>query len=193
MHQRTQVKEHVVEGVDGQASSFISIFQRYDGRVQGVGQVTETWTACFDHFLGTLQRGWIKKDRMINHWCRQTDKGQWGWVTLNLLWRRHQAFVPVSQRCQQKKEDRRSWSNEPCQDQLQGTPSASHPESSLPQTLCAPGPARSVTVWGERRTVKKKTGTQQQSMVRWRKSSMTTLVLSSFFDYDRILNQQQNN
>lgn len=37
MHEWTQVEEHVVERMDGQASSFISVFQGYDWRVQGVG------------------------------------------------------------------------------------------------------------------------------------------------------------
>lgn len=203
MHQRTQVKEHVVEGVDRQASSFICVFQRYDGRVQGVGQVTEPRPARFNHFLGALQRvrGWTKKicsqAYRINHRCRQADEAQMRLsqrLFVNLLWRCHRAFVPVSQRCQQKKEDRRSWSNAPYQDQLRDTPSASHPESSLPQILCAPGPARSVTIWGGRHTTKggRKTRTEQQSMVRWGKSSMgkwVTLVLKSLIDCecDRIL------
>lgn len=55
MHERAQVEEHVVEGVDRQASGFISVFQRYNGRVQGVGHVAETWTACFNHFFGALR------------------------------------------------------------------------------------------------------------------------------------------
>lgn len=63
MHERAQVEEHVVEGMDRQASGFISIFQCYDGRVHSVGQITETWAACFNHFLGALQKvgGWIEK------------------------------------------------------------------------------------------------------------------------------------
>ena len=64
MHERTQVKEHVVEGVDGQASGFVGVFQRDDGRVQGVGQVTETWVARFDHFLGALREDGQKKRQM---------------------------------------------------------------------------------------------------------------------------------
>lgn len=56
MHDRAQVEEHVVEGVDRQTSSFISIFQRYDGRVQGIGEITESRAACFNHFLGALHR-----------------------------------------------------------------------------------------------------------------------------------------
>lgn len=56
MHDRTHIKEHVVEGTDGQASSFISIFQGDDGSVQGIGQVTEPWAARFNNFHGALQR-----------------------------------------------------------------------------------------------------------------------------------------
>lgn len=55
MHERAQVEEHVVEGMDGQASGFISVFQSYDRRVHGVGQVTEARPAGFNHFLGALQ------------------------------------------------------------------------------------------------------------------------------------------
>lgn len=61
MHEGAHVEEHVVEGVDGQASSLIGVFQRHDGGVQGVGQITETWPACFNHFLGALPRA-LQKD-----------------------------------------------------------------------------------------------------------------------------------
>lgn len=87
VHQRTQVKEHVVEGVDRQASSFISVFQRHDGRVQGVGEVTETWPARFNHFLGALQRVRGFGVRLIglitdaDTWIRH----RWGWVK-GCLW-----------------------------------------------------------------------------------------------------------
>lgn len=54
MHERAQVEEHVVEGMDRQASGLISIFQRYNGRVHWVGQISEAWPARFNHFLGTL-------------------------------------------------------------------------------------------------------------------------------------------
>lgn len=54
MHERAEVEEHVVEGMDREASSLVSIFQRYNGRVQRVGQISEARTACFNHFLGTL-------------------------------------------------------------------------------------------------------------------------------------------
>ena len=57
MHERAHVEEHVVEGVDGQTSSLISVFQRYDGGVHRVGQITETWATRLDHLLGAL---WTK-------------------------------------------------------------------------------------------------------------------------------------
>lgn len=62
MHERAQVEEHVVEGMDREAASLVSIFQRHNGRVHGVGQISEAWTACFDDFLGTL---WNKINRQI--------------------------------------------------------------------------------------------------------------------------------
>lgn len=55
VHERAQVEEHVVEGVDGQASGFVGVLQSDDGRVHGVGQVTEARPAGFNHFLGALQ------------------------------------------------------------------------------------------------------------------------------------------
>lgn len=70
----------MVEGVDRQASSFISVFQCYDGSVQWVGQVTETRATGFNYFLGTLQRVREEEGQKIktqdlqsdNH--RQTDR-----------------------------------------------------------------------------------------------------------------------
>lgn len=56
MHDGAHVKEHVVEGTDGQVSSFIGVFQGDDGRVQGVGQVPEAGAARLNDLHGALQR-----------------------------------------------------------------------------------------------------------------------------------------
>lgn len=56
MHDRAHTEEHVVEGTDGQVSSFISIFQGDNGCVGGIGQVTEPWPARLNNFNGALQR-----------------------------------------------------------------------------------------------------------------------------------------
>lgn len=55
MHDRAHTKEHVVEGMDGQVSSFVSIFQGDDGCVQGIGQVMEPRAARLDNFHGALK------------------------------------------------------------------------------------------------------------------------------------------
>ena len=54
VHERAQVEEHVIEGVDRQPSGFISVLESHDGRVQGVGEVTEARTAGLDDLLGAL-------------------------------------------------------------------------------------------------------------------------------------------
>lgn len=56
MHDRAHTEEHVVEGTDGQVSSFISIFQGDDGTVQGIGEVTKPWVARLNNLHGALQR-----------------------------------------------------------------------------------------------------------------------------------------
>lgn len=55
MHDGAHIKEHVVEGTDGQASSFVSIFQGDDGSVQGVGEVSEPRAAGLNDLYGALQ------------------------------------------------------------------------------------------------------------------------------------------
>ena len=70
MHERAKIEEHVVEGMDRQASGFIGVFQCYDGRVHGVGHVAETWAARFDHFLGALEEVGGRRGKLIT----STDK-----------------------------------------------------------------------------------------------------------------------
>ena len=54
VHEWAQVEEHVIEGVDRQPSGFISVLESNDGRVQGVGKVTEARTAGLNDLLGAL-------------------------------------------------------------------------------------------------------------------------------------------
>lgn len=45
MHERAEVKEEVVEGVDRQAAGLICVLQGHDGCVEAVGQVPEARAA----------------------------------------------------------------------------------------------------------------------------------------------------
>lgn len=141
VHDRAHTEEHVVEGTDGQVSSFISIFQGDDGTVRGIGEVTEPWVARLNNLHGALQRATGGAEWEVRFPLR-TDG-------MDLLWRCRRAFVRTSQRRRSPKGDTCSWSNAAFQGRSRDTLFASHPASSSPQTLCAPDPARSGTTCGE--------------------------------------------
>lgn len=54
VHKWAEVKEQVVESVHRESSGLICIFHGHNGCVEAVGQIPESGSAGFNHFLGAL-------------------------------------------------------------------------------------------------------------------------------------------
>ncbi len=54
VHKWAEVKEQVVESVHWESSGLICIFHGHNGCVEAIGQIPESGSAGFNHFLGAL-------------------------------------------------------------------------------------------------------------------------------------------
>lgn len=55
VHERSEIKEQVVESVDRQPAGLVGVLQGHDGRVQAVSQIPESRAARLDHLLSALE------------------------------------------------------------------------------------------------------------------------------------------